>query len=137
MNGQAAVTYFPRTDLASLARQYFAHGRGRASTLIKHRKLPRVRQVLPVAIVVATVLSAALAVFQPWLLLLPLAYTLLCLIAGAGLAIRDSDCCLLFSGVAAMVMHVSWGAGFLARLAGWRGPQGRMGGRRETVQPAG
>ena len=120
MNGDIPVTYFPRADLVSLARQYFSHGRGRASTLVKHRKLPRVRQALPVAVVLATALSAGLAIFQPGFLLLPLLYAVVCLLWGASLAIREKDSCLAFSGVAAIVMHLSWGTGFLARLAGWR-----------------
>jgi succinoglycan biosynthesis protein ExoA len=137
MNGDAAVTYFPRTDLASLARQYFSHGRGRASTLLKHRKMPRIRQGLPVAIVLAVALSAGLAVFEPWFLLLPVLYAMGCLLGGAGLAIRASDRCVMLSGVAAIVMHMSWGTGFLARLAGWRGPHSSLGGRSKTAQPAG
>jgi succinoglycan biosynthesis protein ExoA len=136
MNGDIAVTYFPRADLVSLARQYFQHGRGRASTLVKHRMLPRVRQVLPVVIVLATALSAGLAIFQPWLLLVPLLYVLLCLLWGAGLAIGEKDGWLVFSGVAAIVMHVSWGAGFLARLVGWRPQQASAGNRTATDSTA-
>jgi succinoglycan biosynthesis protein ExoA len=137
LNGDIPVTYFPRADLVSLARQYFRHGRGRASTLIKHRTRPRMRQVLPVAIVLANALSLGLAIFQPSFLLLPLLYALLCLLWGAALAIRERDACLAFSGIAAIVMHVSWGTGFLARLAGWRGPQADAGGRSATAQAAG
>ena len=137
LNGDIAVTYFPRADLVSLARQYFRHGRGRASTLLKHRSQPRVRQLLPAAVVLGVALSAALAALQPSFLLAPLIYALACLGCGVALAMRDRDRCLLLSGAAAMVMHLSWGTGFLARLAGWRGPQRSKGGRSATAQPAG
>jgi succinoglycan biosynthesis protein ExoA len=135
MNGDIAVTYFPRSDLISLMGQYFRHGRGRASTLIKHRSLPRVRQVLPVAVVSAIVLSAGLAMLQPWFLLLPLLYAATCLLWGLGLAVRCKDSCLTFTGAAAVVMHLSWGAGFLARLAGWRPPQPSAGAPRAADSP--
>jgi succinoglycan biosynthesis protein ExoA len=136
MNGDIAVTYFPRADLVSLAIQYFRHGRGRASTILKHRKPPRLRQVLPVAVVLGIALSTALAAVQPWFLVAPFIYALACLGCGAALAMRDGDRCVLLSGVAAMVMHLSWGTGFLARLAGWKGPQPRMR-HGETALPAG
>jgi glycosyltransferase involved in cell wall biosynthesis len=41
------VSYFPRETFAALARQYYGYGRGRARTLLKHRRLLRLRPVLP------------------------------------------------------------------------------------------
>ena len=41
------VRYFPRESFAALARQYFRYGRGRARTLLKHRRVLKLRPVLP------------------------------------------------------------------------------------------
>ena len=116
LDGTSAVTYYPRASLPTLARQYFAYGRGRASTLLKHRTRPRVRQVLPVAIVLGCLVSLILAAFDWRFAGLTLLYALPCIGWGLGLAAMQKDACLAFSGPAAIVMHVSWGLGFLARL---------------------
>ena len=39
--------YYPRESLRQLFRQYFRYGAGRARTLLKHRRLPKLRPVLP------------------------------------------------------------------------------------------
>lgn len=52
--------YAMRPDPSALARQYWRYGRGRASTLLKHRARPRLRQVLPAAHVGLLAGSAAL-----------------------------------------------------------------------------
>jgi succinoglycan biosynthesis protein ExoA len=41
------VTYHPRGSLRALARQYFHYGRGRARTMLKHRRLLTFRPVAP------------------------------------------------------------------------------------------
>jgi glycosyltransferase involved in cell wall biosynthesis len=46
------VYYYPRDSFRSLARQYFKYGQGRARTLLKHRKLPTVRPLVPFFLVV-------------------------------------------------------------------------------------
>ncbi len=58
------VHYFPRARFAALAGQYFRYGRGRASTLLKHRRLLRLRPALPfLGVSLGLLLVAAL----PWL----------------------------------------------------------------------
>ena len=39
--------YVPRGSLAALARQYYRYGRGRARTLLKHRRFLTIRPALP------------------------------------------------------------------------------------------
>ena len=39
--------YFPRSNLRSLARQYFRYGQGRARTLLKRRRFPRISPAIP------------------------------------------------------------------------------------------
>jgi succinoglycan biosynthesis protein ExoA len=116
LDGDLAVTYFPRKDLVSLARQYFSHGFGRAKTLLKHGARPRVRQVLPVAVLAGILVSTAFTILDTRALAVPLAYVSIAVLWGVGLAIWERDLCVLMSGPAAVVMHISWGLGFLARV---------------------
>lgn len=39
--------YYPRESMRALARQYYKYGKGRARTLLKHKRLPSVRPALP------------------------------------------------------------------------------------------
>jgi succinoglycan biosynthesis protein ExoA len=116
LDAEAVVTYYPRRNLLSLARQYFNFGRGRASTLIKHRSLPRVRQVLPVAALLICLSSFALAMLDSIYLSVAGAYVLGCIAWGVVLAVREKQICLLLSGIAAMIMHMGWAVGFVLRL---------------------
>jgi glycosyltransferase involved in cell wall biosynthesis len=57
------VHYVPRGSLPALARQYYRYGRGRARTLLKHRRFLTIRPALPfLAVVAGLTLVAAL----PW-----------------------------------------------------------------------
>jgi succinoglycan biosynthesis protein ExoA len=116
LDGQAAVTYYPRSRLGPLARQYFSYGWGRASTLLKHRVLPKVRHVLPVLALAGCIASAGLAILHPGFLAFPVAYVVACVAWGCYLAVQQRELCAALSGPAAIVMHMSWGVGFLARL---------------------
>jgi succinoglycan biosynthesis protein ExoA len=115
LDGDAIVTYFPRATLGTLMRQYFNYGAGRARTILKHRARPRLRQVAPVAILLACSASLLLSLLDYRFLAIPLAYMIACLIWGAGLAIQRRDACLSLAGIAAIVMHLSWGSGFVTR----------------------
>ena len=114
--GDAAITYFPRRDLQGLARQYFSFGSGRAKTIRKHLMLPRLRQLLPVAALIGCIASLALSYFDIRFLMFPLAYLAVCLGWGLQLAIKGRSWHLTLSGLAAIVMHMSWATGFLAQL---------------------
>jgi succinoglycan biosynthesis protein ExoA len=110
------VVYFPRASLRSLARQYFNHGRGRGRTLLKHGMRPKLRQMVPVAALAATVLAVLGFPFEP-LLGLPFAFYLaLCIGWSVAACLREGDRCLLLLGAAAIVMHLSWAAGLLRSL---------------------
>ena len=57
------VHYVPRGSLPAVARQYYRYGRGRARTLLKHRRFLTIRPALPfLGVVASLVLVAAL----PW-----------------------------------------------------------------------
>jgi succinoglycan biosynthesis protein ExoA len=118
LDGRLTIDYYPRTTFSSLARQYFRHGWGRANTLKKHAMRPRLRQVLPVA-----ALASCLAALALWplignaALLVPALYFGACLVWGLVLAFGARQPALIFSGPAAVAMHMSWAVGFLTRFA--------------------
>lgn len=71
LSRRIVVHYYPRASFGALARQYFRYGRGRARTLLKHRRLPSLRPVIPAAMVasgVALLVTAHLQPFTPVLL---------------------------------------------------------------------
>ena len=124
---EAAIEYFPRSTLLALGRQYRRHGAGRARTLLKHRRRPKLRQLIPLGVLAAAVL-AVIGIWLPPLVLPLLLYVALC--AGCSLlsAIKRRDVALLAAGPAAMVMHVSWSVGFLRTCIGFgNAPRPRAG----------
>lgn len=118
-----SVDYFPRADFASLARQYFNFGRGRANTMIRHRARPKLRQVLPVIALLGCVGSVLLSAVHVLFLAPVVFYSGVCLSWGLVAALRNANPCLLAAGPAAMVMHMSWGAGFLTKFLHWSARQ--------------
>ena len=113
MCGDAPVTYFPRTTPQALWRQYLRHGAGRARTLLTHRRIPRPRQAVPLAVLAGTVGGLALSPLVPGLLALPVSYALLCLGWGVAASVRARDPALLGMALAAAIMHHAWAVGFL------------------------
>jgi succinoglycan biosynthesis protein ExoA len=114
---EAAITYFPRGNPLRLARQYFAHGKGRACTLVTHAIRPRVRQVAPLLILLATVGGLVLAPLNPIFALPLVLYLAICTAWAVAAAVSARDPWLLTMGAAATIMHLGWGAGFLAKSA--------------------
>jgi succinoglycan biosynthesis protein ExoA len=116
------MVYFPRATPAALFRQYFGYGGGRARNLLKHHTIPRLRQVLPLAIVPAVALTGLALV--NWLALVPLLlWSALCLGLGTLAAARSRHQYRLplfyapLAGLAAMIMHFAWSAGFWLHVA--------------------
>lgn len=112
LNTDAAISYFPRSTISALARQYFSHGRGRAKTIRKHGMALRLRQMLPLAATAAFPLGMIGALADLRFLLVPVAYVSAALLVGAMLAVRNASPCSVASGLAALIMHMSWAAGF-------------------------
>jgi succinoglycan biosynthesis protein ExoA len=114
---ELAVSYFPRSSFRALARQYFNHGSGRARTMLKHRRPPKVRQLLPLGALGMNVLSLASGLGFGWPFFLPaFAYVGACLTGGVLLASTQRDPAGCAAGLAAMAMHQSWAAGFIYRV---------------------
>ena len=63
--------YYPRSSLASLAKQYFYYGQGRARTFLKHGGLPTIRPMLPFLWLMTNLVLAAVPPLRwafPWAL---------------------------------------------------------------------
>ncbi|UZF94387.1 glycosyltransferase family 2 protein [Bosea sp. NBC_00550] len=117
---EADVRYFPRSSPFALARQYFKYGAGRFRTMWKHRVRPKLRQLIPVLLTLYLLASFPVALLVSPIMLLPLgAYG--ALLAGATVSAlsRNPTLCTLWVPVALVVMHVSWGLGFLSAIARW------------------
>lgn len=112
------VTYFPRTNLASLSRQFYQTGKWRSWLSKMHLSKANLRYFAPPALVIGTFLGLIMTFFGNFGLfgVLPLvAYALLLAIASIsarGLTIRARLSILL----ALPVMHFSWGLGFISGL---------------------
>jgi succinoglycan biosynthesis protein ExoA len=114
---EAPLDYFPRPTPWKLAKQYFGYGQGRAKSHLKHRAPPGIRQLLPPFLFLLTFCSCVSAPIH-WVFAVPaLLYILACLIYGAAvLALWQRDAWLLASGFAAIIMHLSYGAGVFGTL---------------------
>jgi succinoglycan biosynthesis protein ExoA len=116
---EAAVDYIPRASPTALARQYFLHGRGRARTIMKHRLIPKLRQVLPMVVLSAYAVGIGLSPWVPGALLLPAGHLATCTTWGAILGWRERDLCAAASGICAVIMHLSWAIGLSVGLLGF------------------
>lgn len=116
---EAPVTYYPRGSPRKLWKQYYKHGGGRARTLLTHGIRPRPRQLAPLAAAGGMAAGAFLAPFFPALGLAPLAaYSALCGSWAVATAVRSRDPWLLATGLAIMIMHLGWAAGFASAWLG-------------------
>jgi len=114
---EAAITYFPRSRLWPLARQYFRHGRGRARTLRLHHIAPRPRQLAAPVILLLCLAGVLLSAIWPWAAALPLWYSLVCTGWGLAAAVRARDGWLLGMGPAVITVHLAWALGFFRGVA--------------------
>jgi succinoglycan biosynthesis protein ExoA len=109
--GDLAIGYYPRSEPRALFRQYVNHGAGRARTVAKHRAPLKLRQIAPLGVAPAVVLVLAMPVF--WPAMIPAAlWASVSLLYGLALGLRARDLCACGSGVAAMISHLGWSAGY-------------------------
>lgn len=109
------IGYHPRSKPGDLYHQYRNYGRGRATTILRHRLRPKLRQLAPAAVLPAL----ALLVAAPWIPVAALPASLwliVSLVFGAFLGVRGRDICAAASGIAAIVMHLGWSIGFWEAL---------------------
>jgi succinoglycan biosynthesis protein ExoA len=118
LDSSIQVTYFPRESLRELAIQYFSYGRGRCYTTLKHKRITSYRQIAPITLVLALFFSILLSFFQPLFLLFPFSYLFLVFLTAQlswpkqSISFKQR----ILTGLAFLIMHTSWGTGFLSRL---------------------
>ncbi|MCH9808037.1 MAG: glycosyltransferase family 2 protein [Alphaproteobacteria bacterium] len=117
LDADLAIDYYPRSTLSSLASQYWKYGSGRARNFIKHGTTPKLRQVAPLLALSGVTVGILAAPFIPAALILPVSYIAACMLSSAFLALRNREPCLTLSGIAAIVMHMSWALGFASTFS--------------------
>jgi succinoglycan biosynthesis protein ExoA len=114
-------TYFARSSLSSLARQYWRYGFWKVRMLKRYLETIRWRQAVPPLFVLSLLVLVLLAVvfhLARWLLLAEIGvYAFVLLLTGILLAIRKRDMSLILGvPLAIATMHLSWGSAFLYSL---------------------
>jgi succinoglycan biosynthesis protein ExoA len=119
MTDKTSMIYYPRSTARALFRQYFGYGRGRAKNFLKHRAMPSVRQMLPLA-VVPVAIGGLLAIVN-WAAVIPFGlWAAACLGYGVWMALGQKNPYGPLAAVSAMVMHFAWSAGFWRELLDFR-----------------
>ncbi len=119
MTDKTFMVYYPRTTVRALFRQYLGYGRGRAKNILKHRAVPKIRQMIPL-MVVPVVAGASLAVLN-WAAVLPAAlWASVCLGYGVWMALGQRNPYGPLAAFSAMVMHLAWSAGFWLQMLDFR-----------------
>ncbi|MCA0000446.1 MULTISPECIES: glycosyltransferase family 2 protein [unclassified Mesorhizobium] len=117
MSGRTQMVYYPRASLSGLYFQYLGYGRGRAKNVLKHRVIPKVRQMVPLLVFPVVVLAAFS--FVHWLAAVPLLiWASVCLGYGLWTAVSQRNADIALAGISAMVMHFGWSVGFWLQLLG-------------------
>ena len=115
LTSRTELNYYPRKDPVRLFRQYVNYGQGRARTFLKHRKLPKVRQMLPLLVFPAFLFSF-LSFFSVFAAIPFLTWACACIIYGLALGARDRSLTSALSGFAAMIIHFGWSYGFWRQI---------------------
>jgi succinoglycan biosynthesis protein ExoA len=110
------IDYYPRATARALALQYFAYGRGRAKTVLKHATAMKPRQLAP-ALVAPAAAAAMLTPLALWTATPAALWLGLCFAYGAWLGARQGSLCAALAGAPAAIMHLAWSAGFIRQLA--------------------
>lgn len=111
------VHYLPRDSFRALAKQYFRYGRGRARTLLKHRKLTSLRPAIPAMMVAGGAALVATSLVQPFTVPLFALYGAAVIVEAV--RVGRSEGARVVPVVAAIfpTLHLAHGTGFLLGLA--------------------
>ncbi len=113
-------TYFVRASLPRLARQYFRYGFWKVRTLVQHPASVRWRQLVAPAFVLSLLATPLLVHWLGTLGLVHLvAYAVANLVASMATAFRHGWRHLPILPVVFLLIHLSWGTGFLLGLGYW------------------
>lgn len=126
--------YYSRGLLKKLWKQYFQYGFWKVRVLQKHPHQMSLRQFIPLAFVLALILTVLLSLLAPWgwkaLLALLAAYLLANLSASIVTASGQGFKKLLLLPVAFVIIHFSYGLGFLVGLFNfwnrWKDKKGQV-----------
>lgn len=106
------VTYRPRPNLIALAKQYFEYGRWRRVVMRRHQGTANLRYLAPPCALIGTVTSLICGIaFSPLFFFPAMVYLLF--ILSSSLAIGKGVTAKFRLPAILLVMHMSWGAGFL------------------------
>jgi len=125
------TTYYARTSLPQLWRQYVNYGVGKARAFQKHGRVASWRHLVPASFVLALVGSVLLAALVPklvWVLVFTVgSYLLASLLFSVWIAARHGWAYLPLLPVVFLVLHLGYGIGFIWGLvktslgsSGWR-----------------
>lgn len=118
LDANIRIKYIPRASVRRLWSQYYGYGKGRARNIRKHGQALKVRQLVPILALVASLFGIACApVFWPSLIL-PFGYAGVLTVASITVAIRKKSLCGLYAGLASGTMHMAWATGFLGEKLG-------------------
>lgn len=113
--------YIARANLKELAKQYWRYGFWKLKMLKRYPETLRLRQAIPPIFVAGIMLLSIMSFFSIYSLLLLSAILILyfvVLIIGTAVLAKNKDKCFCLLGVplAIIVMHFSWGLGFIYSL---------------------
>jgi cellulose synthase/poly-beta-1,6-N-acetylglucosamine synthase-like glycosyltransferase len=108
--------YYPRDSLSGLARQYLRYGRGRARTLLKHRRLLSLRPAGPFLMVISGAALLATSGLQPITPVVFGAYGALTLLEAVRVGRAAGAAAIPLVWLIFPVLHVAHGLGFGAGL---------------------
>jgi len=117
------VRYFPRETLPALARQYYCYGFGRARTLLKHRRVLKLRPVLPFLALVGGV--ALLLVSLRWAIAAAALYASATLVEAIRVARHLPVAGIAIAWLVFPILQLSQAVGFGVGLAAQAGRLGR------------
>lgn len=113
LDANIRIKYIPRGNLSSLSKQYYNYGKGRARNIDKHGQTMRVRQLIPVIVLIANLIGfVAALLFWPFIIL-PLGYVAILFLTSFWMVIKKKSLCGAWAGPALGAMHMPWAVGFL------------------------
>ena len=119
MTDKTFMVYYPRASVPALFRQYLGYGRGRAKNILKHRAMPKIRQMIPL-MVFPVVVGTSLAFLNLAALVPASLWAAVCLGYGAWMAVSQRNPYGPLAGFSAMVMHLAWSTGFWLQILDFR-----------------
>jgi len=116
LDAETRIGYVPRGSVLALVRQYFNYGKGRARTCIKHDKKLKIRQLLPIILVIGLMMSLLGGVIHTAFLTPVFLYAALLVGISIYMCALKRSLCGLWSCIILASMHLGWGTGFLTQI---------------------